>query len=134
MTTSKLPPLPELPMDRVQNFSTPVSWGISNPQRFQELMEELKTLVSPGYYLSDNLFTWGRNNSAFEDAAFVQALSANIQNPADQAIAWRRYLLACSACHSASMVTCACSTVASAASHSTSELRALNVVSTTSRL
>lgn len=99
MTASKLPPLPELPMDRVQNFSTPVSWGISNPQRFQELMEELKTLVSSGYYLSDNLFTWGRNNSALEDTAFVQALSANIQNPADHAIAWRRYLLACSACH-----------------------------------
>ena len=101
MHTSTIPALPALPMDRLQNFSTPVSWGISNPQRFYELMEEIKTLVSPGYYLGDNLFTWGRNNSAFEDSAFVQALASNIQNGADQAIAWRRYLLVCSACHAA---------------------------------
>ncbi|WP_404300662.1 TylF/MycF/NovP-related O-methyltransferase [Alicycliphilus denitrificans] len=94
-----LPSLPDLPMDRLNNFATPVSWGITDPQRFQELMEELKTLFTPGYYMGDNLITWGRNLSAFEDPAFVQALSSNIQNPSDEAIAWRRYLLVCSACH-----------------------------------
>jgi hypothetical protein len=105
MTTPKipvppaLPVLPELPMDRALNFATSVSWGISDPQRFQELMNELKTLVSPGFYISDNLFTWGRNLSLFEDNAFVQALVGNIQNPSDEAIAWRRYILVCSACH-----------------------------------
>lgn len=95
----KLPQLPELSMDRVHNFASTMSWGISDPERFQVLMDELKTLVTPGYYLGDNLFTWGRNNSAMDDSAFVQALSANIQNSADEAIAWRRYLLACSAYH-----------------------------------
>lgn len=99
MQASKLPPLPELPMDRLVNFSTSVSWGISNPQRFHQLMEEAKTLVNGGYYFGDNLFTWGRNNSALEDTAFTGALQANVQNPSDEAIAWRRYLLACSACH-----------------------------------
>lgn len=86
-------------MDRALNFSTPVSWGISNPQRFHQLMDEAKTLVMGGYYLGDNLFTWGRNNSAFEDTVFTRALQDNIQNPSDEAIAWRRYLLACSAIH-----------------------------------
>lgn len=84
MTVIKPPPLPELPelsMDRMQSFSSPAFWGISNPRRFQELMEEAKTLVEPGYYLGDNLFTWGRNNSAFEDNAFVHALSSNALNP-----------------------------------------------------
>lgn len=86
-------------MDRLMNFSTPVSWCISDPQRFQQLMDEAKTLVTGGYYLGDNLFTWGRNNSALEDTAFTEALQTNIQNPSDEAIAWRRYLLACSASH-----------------------------------
>lgn len=96
---SLLPQLPDLPMDRVMNFSTPVSWCITDPQRFQQLMDEAKTLVVGGYYLGDNLFTWGRNNSALEDLAFTAALQSNAQNFSDEAIVWRRYLLACSAVH-----------------------------------
>lgn len=99
MHDSKLPPLPELPMDRLLNFSTPVSWGIADTQRFHHLMEEAKSLVNGGYYFGDNLFTWGRNNSALEDTAFTQSLAANVQNGSDEAITWRRYLLACSAAH-----------------------------------
>ena len=99
MPNTKLPPLPDLPMDRLVNFTTPVSWGITDPQRFQQLMEEAKSLVTGGYYLGDNLFTWCRNNSALEDPAFTHALQANAQNSSDEAIAWRRYLLACSASH-----------------------------------
>lgn len=95
----KLPKLNELSLQQIVNFSTPKSWGVSDPVRFHALMEEAKSLVTPGYYLGDNLFTWGRNNSLFEDAAFRDAWQANILNDADQAIAWRRYILATSAYH-----------------------------------
>lgn len=90
-----LPKLGSISPVQLINFSTPKSWGISDPARFQALMEEAQSLVTPGYYLGDNLFTWGRNNSLFEDAAFRKAWTDNIQNDADQAIAWRRYILAC---------------------------------------
>jgi hypothetical protein len=90
-----LPKLGAISAVQLINFSSPKSWGISDPERFQALMEEAKSLVTPGYYLGDNLFTRGRNNSLFEDAAFRAAWTANIQNDADQAIAWRRYVLAC---------------------------------------
>jgi len=83
----------------IRNFHSNVSWGISDPEKFAQLMSEAAKLVTPGYYLGDNLFTWGRNNSLFEDAAFVQSWQKNTLNGADQAIAWRRYLLACAACH-----------------------------------
>jgi len=100
MTENKfLPKLPILPMDAHINFSSDVSWGISDPARFKQLMDEAKTLVTPSYYLGDNLFTWIKNNSAMEDTAFRNAWQSNIQNPADEAIAWRRYILACSAYH-----------------------------------
>lgn len=33
-------------------------------------MAEVVELVEPGFYFSDNLFTWGRNNSLNDDADF----------------------------------------------------------------
>lgn len=94
-----LPKLPTLPLDQILNFAVDKSWGISDPVRFKALLDEAKSLVTPGYYLGDNLFTWGRNNSLFEDEAFRQSWTQNIQNDADQAIAWRRYILASAAFH-----------------------------------
>ena len=94
-----LPSLNELSTDTLLQFSTHTYWGVSNPQRFAQLMEEAKSLVSPGYFLGDNLFTWVRNNSALEDQAFRTAWESNIMNAADQAIVWRRYILACAAYH-----------------------------------
>lgn len=94
-----LPQLPLLPMDRGTFFSSPTSWGIKNPERFAELMKEAQTLVAPGYYLGDNLFVWGRNLSMLEDPTFKDAWESNIQTGADQAIAWRRYILASCAHH-----------------------------------
>ena len=94
-----LPKLPPLNLEQIVNFYTPKSWGISDPARFAALMEEARKLVTPGSYLGDNLFTWGRNNSLFEDTEFRTAWQQNIQNDADQAIAWRRYILACAAYH-----------------------------------
>lgn len=88
-------------MDRTLNFATDMSWGISDPERFHALLGEALTLVAPGYYMGDNLFTWCRNNSMLEDEAFNIAWSSNIINDADEAIAWRRYILATSAYHCA---------------------------------
>ncbi|BAL26207.1 TylF/MycF/NovP-related O-methyltransferase [Azoarcus sp. KH32C] len=92
-----LPKLKALQMEQTVNFSSPLSWGISDPIKFSALMEEAKKLVAPGYYLGDNLFTWARNNSALEDEAFRDAWQTNIVNDADEAILWRRYILACAA-------------------------------------
>ncbi len=86
-------------MDRNINFNSRVSWGISDPERFNALLEEASKLVAPGFYLGDNLFTWCRNNSAFEDKNFLTALDENIYNDSDEAIAWRRYILTTFAYH-----------------------------------
>ena len=62
-------------------------------------MKEASSLVAPGVYFGDNLFTWMRNLSLFSDDAFVNAWRSNLANASDQAIAWRRYILACAAYH-----------------------------------
>lgn len=51
-----LPTLKELPLDQIINFSTPEIVGYFDPVRFMALMEEAKSLVTPGYYFGDNLF------------------------------------------------------------------------------
>jgi len=94
-----LPKISELSLDKIIQLSSHTYWGISDPKRFRELMDEAMTLVGPGYFLGDNLFTWGRNNSALEDIPFRNAWQENIKNSADEAIVWRRYILACSAYH-----------------------------------
>ena len=99
MSDVLLPPLSPARAELIFNFDGMTSWGIRDPARFQALLAEAKTLVEPGYYLGDNLFTWGRNNSFLDDERFRQAWWSNVQNDADQSIAWRRYLLVCAACH-----------------------------------
>jgi O-methyltransferase len=94
-----LPQLGELRLDGAINFVAHVYAGISQPDRFRALLDEARSLAAPGYYLGDNLFTWSRNNSLFEDARFRNALQNNLANDGDQAIAWRRYILACAAYH-----------------------------------
>ena len=103
-----LPPPPTLPKlsrpgeisgDETFSFDSQTHWGVSDPARFQALMNEAKTLTAPGHYLSDNLFTWTRNNSVFEDGPFRKAWENNRTNTADHAIACRRYILACAAYH-----------------------------------
>ncbi len=94
-----LPKLGEIDLNRIANFSTHNSWFIKDPERFKVLMDEAASLVAPGYYLGDNLFTWARNNSFIEDAAFASAYESNVLDSSDRAIAWRRYILACAAYH-----------------------------------
>lgn len=81
------------------NFVSKVSWSITDPQKFHGLMDQVLELVEGGVYFGDNLFTWGRNNSIFDDDAFVSSWHANSTNDQDRAIAWRRYVLATLACH-----------------------------------
>jgi hypothetical protein len=85
--------------DRLLNFSVKTRWGLKDPQRFYDLMDQAMEQTVPGTYLGDNLFTWGRNNSPFEDQPFRESWQNNVQNDADRAIAWRRYILCSSAWH-----------------------------------
>jgi hypothetical protein len=89
--------------DRVMNFMVRTVWGLTDPVRFYQLMDEAQALCSPGTYLGDNMFLWGRSNSPFDDPRFVAAWNNNVQNDADRAIAWRRYILACAAYHCAQL-------------------------------
>lgn len=95
----KLPKLNSISLEKIYNFSTSLSWGIRDKESFDKHMDAAKSLVHSGYYLGDNLFTWSRNLSVLEDDTFRQAWESNIQNKADQAILWRRYILACAGYH-----------------------------------
>ena len=94
-----LPKLTKIDPHKFISFGVQTSWGLADPARFYELMGEAIKCVAPGFYFGDNLFTWSRNNSAFEDVAFRKSWEENIKNDADRAIAWRRYVLACAGYH-----------------------------------
>ena len=108
-------PLPRLtPLDPVvvKNYFMPVFWGAADPDRLVSLVREVAESVQPGFHFADNFFTWGRNNSMFEDGAFFEAWSANASSDSDRAIVWRRYVLACAAFHAVHLegdfVECGC--------------------------
>jgi O-methyltransferase len=92
---TRTPPASQQP----PNFVSPLNWGMGDPKRFSELLQEMLKLLPAGVYAGDNLITWGRNNSALEDQPFKRAWNANLQNDADHTILWRRYVLACAAYH-----------------------------------
>ena len=98
----KLPKLPKLtapPVEFVKSFFYPQFWGTAEPEAVTRLMQQAAGKVMGGVHFADNFFTWGRNNSLFDDQPFVEAWESNIETPADRAIAWRRYVLACAAHH-----------------------------------
>jgi hypothetical protein len=97
--SSQLPVRTEPAPDRVSSFFFPVFWGSSDPKQVTEKMQSTADLVSPACHFADNLLTWGRNLSMFDDAAFVRAWRDNAESDADHAIVWRRYVLACAAYH-----------------------------------
>lgn len=99
MNKPKFPPLDEPDENNLLNFKVHESWGITNPERFNQLMEEAASLVVSGFFLGDNLFTWERNNSALEDKPFRESWQSNAVSQADLAIIWRRYILCCAAGH-----------------------------------
>lgn len=83
------------PLDRIADFSMPVFADEPSAQA----AEKLTAVVHGGYYLADNVFAWGRNMSMLDDEDFVAAWHNNAESAADQAILWRRYVLACAAYH-----------------------------------
>ncbi len=83
----------------LMNFFWPTSWMVSDPERFNALIKEAASLCEGGIHFADNLFTWARNNSLFDDVAFREAWERNVVNDADRAVAWRRYFLATMAYH-----------------------------------
>lgn len=94
-----LPPYTPPNHNGVPGFFTPMSWMTTDHERFMKLLNEAATLAGPGVFCGDNIFTWGRNNSFIDDQPFREAWEKNIQNPADEAIVWRRYFLATMAYH-----------------------------------
>lgn len=85
--------------NHVSSFFLPVFWGTTDAQAVAETMKSTTAMLSAGYHFADNLLTWGRNMSMLDDAPFVAAFQANAETESDQAIVWRRYVLACAAYH-----------------------------------
>jgi hypothetical protein len=96
----------------LQNFFFPVFWGSTDREMVTSLARAVTERVQPGFHFADNFLTWGRNNSMFEDAPFVEAWRGNIDSDSDFAIVWRRYILACAAYHAVHLdgdfVECGC--------------------------
>ncbi len=97
--TSHLPRPSTATLDRVASYYFPAFWDVDDPELFNAEMKKLSAALPPGYHASDNFVTWGRNNSMFDDPAFVHAWQNNCESPADKGIVWRRYILATSAYH-----------------------------------
>ena len=96
------PPLPALTTpaeNKLFNFFMPTFWGTSNPEAVTAAAKQIVSLCSSGHHFADNFLTWTRNMSMMDDGPFVQAWQSNIENPSDEAIVWRRYVLACAAYH-----------------------------------
>jgi O-methyltransferase len=97
--TALLPKLTTPSKDRLHNFFMPMFWGTSNPEAVTAAAKEIASLSAGGHYFADNLLTWSRNMSMLDDAPFVQAWHSNIEAESDEAILWRRYVLACAGYH-----------------------------------
>ncbi|MGA2231124.1 MAG: TylF/MycF/NovP-related O-methyltransferase [Tepidisphaeraceae bacterium] len=95
----KLPRLSKPERNDAQDFFCPIFFGTSDNAIFSALMKIAAERVRHGHFVGDNLFTWGKNNSMLDDQAFMKAWSSNLADQADQAILWRRYVLACAAFH-----------------------------------
>lgn len=94
-----LPVLGKPPIDRAYSFFSPEFWFTSDPEAVTACARQMVGLVGGGSHFGDNLLTWGRNMSMLDDAPFVAAWKSNIESTADEAIVWRRYVLACAAYH-----------------------------------
>ncbi|MEO8166221.1 MAG: TylF/MycF/NovP-related O-methyltransferase [Betaproteobacteria bacterium] len=97
--TPLLPKLTTPKQDQLNNFFMPMFWGTKNPDAVTAAAKEIASLAKPGHHFADNFLTWFRNNSMLDDGPFVQAWHSNIEAASDEAILWRRYVLACAAYH-----------------------------------
>jgi hypothetical protein len=87
----------------VRNFSFQVVWGTPEETSTAGAIQALAQELPAGYHFADNLLTWRRNMSIFDDGPFVAAWGKNAETTSDQAIVWRRYVLACAAYHCAQL-------------------------------
>ena len=95
----KLPKLTPARPDVVLSYFFPTFWCTSDNAFVADSIKAVAAKVQVGSHFADNFFTWGRNNSMFEDGEFVAAWQANVESDSDRAIVWRRYILACAAYH-----------------------------------
>jgi O-methyltransferase len=84
---------------KVPSFFFPTFWGTTDDRGVTESMKSVTQKLEGGYYFADNLLTWVRNLSMFDDGPFLQAWKDNVESDSDKAIVWRRYVLACAAYH-----------------------------------
>jgi hypothetical protein len=94
-----LPKLVAPDSKQLPTFFMPAFWHTSDANAVAEGAKKLTSMMDPGYFFADNLLTWSRNLSMLDDKAFVVAWESNIESPSDQAIVWRRYVLACAGYH-----------------------------------
>lgn len=103
------PPSPNI----VQNFFLPVFWGSVDNEYVAACARLIAGKVECGVHFADNFMTWGRNNSMLDDGPFMAAWQDNLEGDlSNQAIVWRRYILACAAYHAVQLdgdfVECGC--------------------------
>jgi hypothetical protein len=96
---AELPALASPHAERVFNFFIPTFWMTTRPDAVTAAAKEIIGVAGAGHYFGDNLLTWGRNMSMLDDGPFVEAWKSNIESSSDEAIVWRRYVLACAAYH-----------------------------------
>lgn len=94
-----LPPHTVPASNAVRSLFSSVFWSTTKPEAVLAAAKEIVDTCDGGSYFGDNFLTWGRNMSMLDDKAFVEAWSSNAETPSDQAILWRRYVLACAAYH-----------------------------------
>ena len=94
-----VPPEPAATANQPPSFFFPLFWGTTDNVGVAETMGSLVPKLAGGFHFADNMLTWGRNMSLLQDAPFVDAWKSNIETPSDEAIVWRRYVLACAAYH-----------------------------------
>ncbi|PTD97357.1 TylF/MycF/NovP-related O-methyltransferase [Pseudothauera lacus] len=80
------------------NFFVPVFWGTKEPELFADLMR-VAAKMTGAYHFADNMFVFQRNNSMVRDVPFMDAWQQNIVSSSDEAILWRRYILAMAGYH-----------------------------------
>ena len=94
-----LPARSEPALEKAPSFLLPVFWGTSNQEEVSKIIETTTGMLAPGIHFADNFLTWARNMSMLDDAPFVNSWQSNAESSSDQAIIWRRYVLACAAYH-----------------------------------
>jgi hypothetical protein len=76
---------------RILNHLSTMFFGLSNPSKFISAIQQSIHQINgqEGIYTGDNLFTYHRNLSFLDDAAFMQAVAKHATTDIERAILWR---------------------------------------------